>query len=495
MHFDEYLQQDAVGLAALVRTRQLPASALLRCALDQAAKANGRTNAIVRQWTPAEAPPGADGPFQGVPFLLKDGGHDIAGLPTTHGCRALASVIPTESSAVVQRFLSAGLVVFGKTNVPELLLKAFTDSRLLGRASNPWDPDRTPGGSSGGAAAAVASGVVPMAAAGDGGGSIRIPASYCGLFGLKSSRGRVSVGPAVGELWGGAATHGVISRSVRDSARALDVMQGAEPGDPFQIPPPALPYEAAIERPPGRLRIGFSTASPLGTPVHPEAQAAVHQAASLLQSLGHSVEEAAPEIDGLALARHYLTMYFGHVHATVLAARRQGASRSDFEMLTRVLATLGAATPSGRFVNDMAAWNGHARALARFHRQHDLLLTPPVASPAPRHGAADLPAAQAWVLDTLERCGLLSLLARAGLIDGLIQTIARDNLALVPFTQLANLTGTPAMSVPLHWSTDGLPVGVQFVAPLGQEDRLLQLARQLEQAQPWLQRLPSWVRG
>ena len=498
MRLHEYLQHDAVGLAALVQSGQVSPQELLACAQAQAEKTNAQTGAIVRQWDPAQHAPGDPsapslGPFTGVPFLLKDGGQHFAGLPTSNGCRALVRQNQPAHAVVVQRWLDAGLVPFGKTNVPELMLKAATDSQLWGCASNPWDLTRTPGGSSGGAAAAVASGVVPMAGASDGGGSIRIPASYCGLFGLRPSRGRISLGPAAGELWSGAASEGVLSRSVRDTARALDVVQGAAPGDPFQIPPPTRRYETSLVLPPERLRIGFSTASPIGTPVHPEAVAAVRVAVGLLQSLGHEVEEAAPAVDGQALAVSFLTMYLGHVNATVRQARQAGAARSDFEPLTRLLSTLGEATSSGHFVNELAKWNGYARALGQFHQRYDLFLTPAVAGPAPLHGAGDLPGWQTAVMDLLARSGLLVRLARMGLIDGVVQQIASDNLAFVPFTQLANLTGTPAMSVPLHWTADGLPMGAHFIAPHGGEEVLLRLAHQLEIAQPWMHRLPAWV--
>lgn len=498
MRLDEYLQYDAVGLATLVHSGDVTPQALLDCALAQAKKTNDRTNAIVRQWQPdlAGPEPGAPlGPFAGVPFLLKDGGQHVAGLPTSNGSRALVRHAQTAHSEVVQRWVDAGLVPFGKTNVPELMLKAATDSCLWGRASNPWDLTRTPGGSSGGAAAAVASGVVPMAGASDGGGSIRIPASHCGLFGLRPSRGRVSSGPGFGEVWSGASSEGVLGRSVRDAARALDVIHGPAPGDPFQIPLPVRRFEAALAVPTERLRIGFATASPIGTPVDPEAQAAVAHTARCLASLGHSVEEAAPDIDGHALAVSYLTMYMGHVNATVLRARLSGAVRADFEPMTRLLSTLGEALSSGRFVNALAQWNVYARALGRFHQRYDLYLTPTVAAPAPLHGAGDLPGWQIATLDLLDRTGLVGLLARRGWLDGVVQQIARDNLAFVPFTQLANLTGTPAMSVPLHWTPDGLPIGSQFIAPHGGEERLLRLAHQLETAQPWGYRLPDWVRG
>lgn len=497
MRLSEYLSLDATGLSELVKAGDVSAPEVLACAMEQSAKVNPKTNAICR---PMDAQAklqlenfNPEAPFAGVPFLIKDGVQDYAGITTSYGSRSMLGIVPAQHSNVVRRYLDAGLLIFGKTNLPEFALKAATDSKLWGLANNPWDLQRTPGGSSGGAAAAVASGVVPMAAANDGGGSIRIPASYCGLFGLRPSRGRISSGPAMGEIWSGASSEGVVSRSVRDSARALDVLQGHEPGDPFTIAAPSESYARVMYREPGKLRIGYTTESPIGTVVHPEAVAAVHDAVSLLRTLGHVVEEASPSIDGNALSVSYLHMYFGHVHAATQTAKRAGASGRDFEVLTRILATLGANTSSGTFVSEINAWNTYARALGKFHTQYDMLLTPTAATPAPVHGAADLPATQEWALSLLERTGVFGLLAKMGLLKGMIEQIARDSLSFVPFTQLSNLTGTPSMSVPLYATPGGLPMGVQFIAPFGHEDRLFQLANQLATARSWSHKLPAWV--
>jgi amidase len=298
----------------------------------------------------------------------------------------------------------------------------------------------------------------------------------------------------VGEVWFGASSEGVLSRSVRDSALALDLLQGAEPGDPFIIAPPAAPYTELLRRDPGRLRIGFTSASPIGTEVHPEAVAAVRHAAQLLRGLGHEVEEAAPGIDGAALATSYLHVYFGQVPSLVARMKALGAGGGEPELMTRLLVTLGSAIGAPSLTTQLAQWNSFARALGRFHQRYDMLLTPTLAHPPVRHGTGDLPAAQQALLGFLQRTGMLGLLARLGLLDSTVAHIARDNLRYVPFTQLSNLTGTPSMSVPLHWTADGLPLGVQFVAPFGREDRLLQLAHQLEGAQPWFHRLPAMTR-
>jgi amidase len=496
MKENEYLQHDATALAALVRRGEVSAIELFELALRQSATAQPKTNAVCRLMegeARAQLAKPLTGPFAGVPFLIKDCAQDYAGLPTSLGSRSMAGMIAPQHSHVVRRFLEAGFVIFGKTNVPEFALKAVTDSKLFGVAQNPWDFARTPGGSSGGAAAAVASGVVPMASGNDGGGSIRIPAAYCGLFGLRPSRGRISAGPAEGEIWFGASAEGVLSRSVRDTAAVLDLLAGGEAGDPFMIARPSESYVQLMQRDPPRLRIGFSSVSPIGTDVHPEAVAAVNDAAKLLASLGHEVEEAAPEIDGAALATSFLHIYFGQVAAFVAQARANGAGPADFELLTRVLATLGNATSSGALTVQLRKWNEFARALSRFHARYDLLLTPTVAYPAILHGQGDPSAAEQAVLSLLDRTGLLGLFARMGVLNGMTDKIARDSLQYVPFTQAANLTGTPAMSVPLHWTAEGLPLGVQFVARLGEEDCLLQLAHQLEVARPWFSRLPAWV--
>ena len=496
MKLSEYLRHDAVALADLVRRGETNALELLELALRQSAAAQPKTNAICRlmeDQARAQAKQPLTGPLAGVPFLIKDCAQDYAGLPTSSGSRSMADQVAPQHAHVVRRFLEAGLVIFGKTNLPEFALKGVTDSKLFGAAQNPWDLTRTPGGSSGGAAAAIASGVVPMAGGSDGGGSIRIPAAYCGLLGLRPSRGRISPGPADGEIWYGASSEGVISRSVRDTAAALDVMAGGEPGDPFVVARPSEPYAEAMQRDPPRLRIGFTSMSPIGTDVHPEAIAAVKDAAKLLGSLGHEVEEATPEIDGAALAKAFLHIYFGQVAAFVTQAKASGAQSSDFELLTRVIATLGNATSAGALTAQLRKWNEFARALARFHARYDLLLTPTVANPAIRHGQGDPSAAEQTLLNLLDRTGLLGLLTRLGALEGMIDKIARDSLQYVPFTQVSNLTGTPAMTVPLYWTAEGLPLGVQFVARFGEEDRLLQLAHQLEVARPWFSRLPAWV--
>jgi amidase len=498
MDFADYLACDATALAQHVARGEVRPGELLDLALAQHGRVHGSVNAVVRLMEPearAQASGPLTGPFAGVPFLIKDGVQDYAGVPTSYGSRSMAGVVPDRHAHVVDRYLKAGLVIFGKTNLPEFAIRAVTDPELFGRTNNPWDLTRTPGGSSGGAAAAVASGIVPMAAGNDGGGSLRIPAACCGLFSLRPSRGRVSSGPGIGEVWFGASSEGVISRSVRDSALALDLLQGAEPGDPFVIAPPAEPYAQAMLREPGRLRIGFTTVSPIGTEVHPEAAHAVRQAAKLLESLGHHVEEAAPQIDGAALAQSYLHVYFGQIPAAVARAKALGAREGDLELMNRILVTLGRSVSAVELTTQLNRWNEFSRSLAAFHSQFDVLLTPTLAAPPITHGTGDPSNGEKKLLGFLHGTGVLGVLARLGLLDATVQKIATDNLRYVPFTQLSNLTGTPSMSVPLYWTPDGLPLGVQFVGPFGSEDRLLQLAHQLEEAQPWFDRLPALARS
>jgi amidase len=335
--FKEYMRYDATGLAELMARGEVSSSEVLDAALARAAEVNPKLAAIC---IPMDALArervklSLQGPFAGVPFLLKDIAQDYAGVPTTAGSRALKHSTPTQHAEIVHRFLDAGLVIFGKTATPEFAFKGETAPLIWDQPTrNPWDLQRTPGGSSGGSAAAVAAGIVPAAGASDGGGSIRIPASYCGLFGLRPSRGRVPSGPIHGEFWDGASSQHVLTRSVRDSARILDAIAGVEAGAPFAIAPPERAYAEEIQRPTGKLRIGYSVTSPLGTPVHPEYVQAVMRTATLLAELGHEVESAQPEVDGHALARSFITLYFGQAAANIAQAKRlTGAGDEAFEL-------------------------------------------------------------------------------------------------------------------------------------------------------------------
>ncbi|WP_370249540.1 amidase [Nocardioides sp.] len=488
---EDYAQHDALGLAALVRSGDTDAETLLSAARSRTAEVNSTLNAVVARFDPPSAP--ADTPedavFAGVPFLLKDLHQDLAGQVTTGGSKALARTVATEDAAVVARWRRAGLQIFGKTNTPEFGLKGITEPDLFGPTRNPWNPEHTPGGSSGGSAAAVAAGIVPVAGASDGGGSIRIPASACGLFGLKPSRGLVPAGPAEAESLGGTATQGVISRSVRDSAAMLDVLAGATPDSPYLPAVPAQGYLAGLDTPVEPLRIGITAASSLNDAPHPEALAALRRTADLLSDLGHDVVELDRQpVDDAALAQDFLTCWFAYLAHTVAQVKElSGSGDSGFEADTQLLAAIGRATSATAFQAAVERRHEHTRALAAFHTEHDLLLTPTTATPPPRIGSFVPPLPIRLAQKAL-------LVARAGAtlrFTPIIDQLIRENAGWVPYTPIANLTGRPAMSVPLHWTPDGLPIGSHFVGRLGEDGLLLRLAAQLETAAPWADRRPS----
>ncbi|HEY6793988.1 MAG TPA: amidase [Kineosporiaceae bacterium] len=489
MEAAEYRAYDALGLAELVARGEVSATELLDAARERTAAVNPRLNAVVtmldREADEQVRGP-LQGPFAGVPFLIKDLLQDYAGRPTSGGCRARAGTPATRHATVVRRWLDAGLVIFGKTNTPEFGAKGITEPDLFGPARNPWNPDRTPGGSSGGSAAAVAAGIVPMAGGNDGGGSIRIPAACCGLFGLKPGRGVVPAGPWATEHFHGAATDGVISRSVRDTAAMLDVLHRPDPSSAYHVAPPDGSYLEAISRPPGKLRIGVQVESSIGPGPSREARVAVEDAVRLLTDLGHDVVEASLGPDDKALAGDFLLPWFVHAALQVADASAGRAAGDGFELDTLVMAAIGRATPASAHAAALARWHDYGRILAEYHDRHDLLLTPTLARPPIRIGELDLPAQEARAARAVLALGLGRVLRRLGIVE---KAVLRQ-LAWVPYTQLANVTGRPAMSVPLHWTADGLPLGVQFVGPPRGETTLLRLAAQLEQARPWAHRRP-----
>ncbi|QLL07597.1 amidase [Mycobacterium vicinigordonae] len=486
MDFAEYRQYDATGLAKLVADKQVTAAELLNLARERAESVNPRINAIVRD---IAVDPSAEreGPFAGVPFLIKDIAQDYAGLPTSQGSRALKSTPVAEHATVVRRWIDAGLVIFGKTNLPEFGAKAITEPAAWGPARNPWDLNRTPGGSSGGSAAAVAAGIVPCAGANDGGGSIRIPAACCGLVGLKPGRGLTPLGPSTGEMMHGAAVQGVVSRTVRDTASMLDLICGGEPSGPYLPALPAAPFASYVGEPPGRLRIGVRVPSAINPKPHPEAFSAVEATMRTLAELGHTVDELpqAP-YDDAALARDFLLTWFVYLAWDVEQAKRlTGAGDESFERDTLIMAALGRATSGVEYVDAVERRHEHTRRLTDFFESYDLLLTPTLATLPPTIGEFDMPIALQRAADALIKTRTARLLRYTKIVDDMVD----QHLGWVPYTQLANLTGRPAVSLPLHWTADSLPLGVQFVAPLGGESLLIRLAAQLEQAVPWADRL------
>jgi len=466
MDFEDYRRHDAVGLAALVARREVSAGELLDAAAARMATVNPQINAVTQDFTGrARAETVGPGPLCGVPFLLKDLGAALEGTPTTMGSRLFANNVAAADSALTAAYKGAGLSIFGKTNTPEFGLWPFTESEFLGVCRNPWDLSRTPGGSSGGAAAAVAAGIVPAAHASDGGGSIRIPAACCGLFGMKPSRGRVSFAPQ-GEGWAGASIQHAVTRSVRDSAALLDIACQPQPGDPYFLAPPERPFAEEAAREPGRLRIAFTTAAMQSGALDPECEAAVRDAARLCADLGHEVVEAQIPGDVAAMQAAAGAVISASIAANLDAeAERRGRAieAGEVEAVTMATYRRGGTVAATAYVRGLQALHAYARAEAQLFETYDVLLLSTLGSPAIPIG---------WVLEDP-------------------QLVGERLFAFMPNTQAFNNTGQPAMSVPLAQSRSGLPIGLQFVARMGAEATLFRLAGQLEQARPWFDRIPA----
>lgn len=470
-----YLESDGLELARLLRTGELAPAEGVECAAAIASELNGDLNAIVYsdfERAAAAAPDAvaAGGPFAGVPYLLKDLYAAADGLPMTNGSRLFAGNVPDHDSEMVRRYRQAGLLIAGRSASPEFGLTTSTESAIFGQTRNPWNLEHIAGGSSGGAAAAVAAGIVPAAHASDGGGSIRIPASCCGLFGLKPSRARVSLAPDAGEGWAGLSVQHCVSRTVRDSAALLDAVAGPVAGDPYAAPVPEGPFLDEVGREPGRLRIALTARAFNGSEVHSACVAAVEEAARLCLELGHDVEEAAPDIDVAALGNATRLIVGANIRATVAERSEvlgRKAREEELEPLTWAMAAVGKEHDSADYVRATRTVHAVCRQVAAFFAGgYDILLSPTMAAP---------PA----------RLGVLSLSNRGDdYLPALLRTIG--------FTQLMNVAGNPAASVPLGWtdSGGGLPIGVQLAAPGGGEGLLLRLASQLERARPWTSRKP-----
>jgi amidase len=453
---DDLAFAPALELAARIRAREISAAELLQLYRDRIERLDPQLNAYVMVADEPELP--TTGAFAGVPLPIKDL-NDVAGLPTTYSCKAYAGFVPSSDAAVVRRLRHAGFVMLGKSNTSEFGTIAQTESELNGACRNPWNVDVTPGGSSGGAAAAVAAGLAPAAHGSDGGGSIRIPASCCGLFGIKPSRGRVSPAPyGSGSL--GLGTSGPITRTVRDAAALLDVMAGYEPGDSFVAPQPERPFLDEAELVPGRLRIAVTTTPPIDVPVEAESNAAAHAAAELLTELGHDVVEAAPPWDAGDLIGDFVRIW------QVGPATAGVDDLSLLEPINRALAEDARATSSPEQVTSVIQLQRLTRRIVAFWQDVDVVVTPTLAMQ---------PVPIGWTYEGT---------------DGDARAAFARQWLFTPFTAVVNVTGQPAMSVPLHWTGDGLPVGVQFIGRPFAEGTLVRLAAQLEQARPWLHRRP-----
>lgn len=472
LSFEDYRRCDALELAQLVRARKVTQTELLDAALARARAVNPAINAITvddeAHARTAIANGLPQGPLTGVPFLLKDLGAMLKGTVTTGSLSYTRNLVARQDSTYVERCRNAGLVMFGKTHSPELGLSPSSESRMWGATRNPWDLTRIAGGSSGGAAAAVAAGIVPVAHATDGGGSIRIPAACCGLYGLKPTRARTPVGPTRGEGWGGAAVGHVVSRAVRDSAAFLDATGGPAPGDPYAAPHHPRPWLEEVALPPGRLRIAVSTKPAFDIPVHPDSIAAVADAARLCESLGHIVEEAAPTLNGPEIMHAQGVVISANIAATIdeiAEAFGRKAEPADVERATWYRIESARRTDAPAYARAINVLHMTGRKLAAFMQDYDVILQPVATEPPLKLGRIDMDRE-----DT--------------------QALMRELFGFIPYTGIYNITGQPSASIPLHWNAEGLPIGTMFTTRFGDEATLLRLSAQLEQARPWKDRLP-----
>lgn len=472
MYPSDYAAHDATGLARLIHDNAVSADEVRRAALQAMAALNPQINALVDVWH--DEPPANEGPFHGVPMLLKDLGISAAGRLNELGSALAQGCTAEADSTLMSRLRRAGLLPLGRTTTPEFAASTTTESRVYGPTRNPWNLLHSAGGSSGGSAAAVAAGLVPVAHATDGGGSIRVPASVCGLFGLKPSRGRVPMGPDVDEVWSGLAVHGVLTRSVRDSAALLDAIHGAAPGDPFQIAPPAHSFAAQAQHEPGPLRIALQTRPLDGQALHPSVQRALLNTARQLEDLGHRIEEIQPDI-GLSWeafvelnARFWSTNTAAWVDAIAAATGREVSARF-LEPATLGLYELGKSLRATDLLGALWERNLVARRTGQLFERYDVLLSPTLPGLAPEIGRYNQ--------------GQEQLDGRGWMNRVFTQS---------PFTALANVTGTPAMSVPLGWDASSeMPIGLQFMGAFGSEGLLLGLGAQLERVAPWAARRPA----
>ena len=471
--FAEYQNYDALGLAELIRAKEVTPGEVLEAAIARVEAINPAINAVVnKMYDEAEQTIAAglpDGPFTGVPYMLKDLGYYYAGVATSAGSRLFAEYVPDHDSTITERTRAAGLVIMGKTNTPELGLAGTTESQLFGPTRNPWNLERSAGGSSGGATAAVASRMLPMAHATDGGGSIRIPCANCGVFGLKPTRARYPVGPDVGEGMSGLSVGHCGSRSVRDSAALLDATHGPSPGDPYIAPPPGRPFLEEVGADPGQLRIAVMTKTHAGAAIDPECVKAIGDAAKLCSDLGHVVEDAAPEVDDAEM-RHVWRIIIGAnvynmVHARARALGRD-LQQGDLERVPYAWVEEAANYTGADYALAIQTMHRIGRQMAGFFENYDVLLSTTMAKPPIPLGAMDMMNAD---------------------LDDYYERQLMDE---IPFTPLFNESGGPAMSVPLFWSGDGLPIGIHFGTRFGDDAALFRLASQLEAARPWADRRP-----
>jgi len=491
--FSDYDKYDGLGLATLVRTKDIKPSELVEEAISRIERLNPSVNAVIhrmyeqaRQAAEGDLP---DGAFKGVPFLLKDLLTYYAGVPLSNGSKLYKDFVPDHDSELVKRYKTTGVIVIGKTNLPEFGVGPVTEAELFGPANNPWDLTRTTGGSSGGSAAAVSTRMVPMAHGSDGGGSLRIPASCCGIFGLKPTRGRNPLGPDYGEYWRGLYCEHVLTLSVRDSAAMLDATSGADKGAPYYASPSGQSFLSEVEVEPKKLRIAFTSDPLLGSTVDVDYVKGLEATVKLCQDLGHDVIEATPQIDGRAFASNFLKIVCIITRSLIedselLFGRK--ASYKDVEPATWVLGLLGKHYRAPEFSRALDFLQHVGRQMGEYFEKYDVMLTPTLAKLPLVTGKLQPKGLQVMAMKLLCRLNAGFFISRFADIDALAEQFFSFN----PYTMLFNATGQPAMSVPLYWNDSGLPIGMQFVGRYGDEATLFRLAGQLERANPWFDRVP-----
>lgn len=489
MKLQEYLKLDATGMAELVAKKEVTPTELFQTGFQQLEKVNADVNGVAHHRKEKVMKEVADnsypnGSFAGVPVFMKDISQAVSGERLTGGSKLLEKVIAEQDSHFTRKFREAGFLFMGHASTPEFALKNITESQVHGPTRNPWHTDFSPGGSSGGSAALIAAGVVPLAGASDGGGSIRIPASFTSLFGLKPTRGRTPVGPGAGRAWQGAAIDFVLSRTVRDSAAMLDILQVNQPEAAFQAPLFTGSYREEMKKPISKqLKIAFTKKSPVGTPVSEDAKQTVDKTIKWLEAQGHIVEEKDNGVDGVQLMRDYFIMNSGEM-ATVMKQLEKGIGRKltadDVELETWMLHVAGNAVSAVEFSESLSSWDVAAARMAKLHETYDFYITPTTAFPAPKVGELTFPREEQM------KWRMLIEEADKGKQQEIIYDLFLPSLTYSPFTQLVNLTGQPAMNLPVHIAGNGLPIGVQVIAPKGKEDQLFQLAYTLEQTELWI---------
>ena len=493
MAFSDYGKYDGLGLAELVRKRQVSPAELVEEAINRIETHNPNLNAVVlplyeraREKAKGKLP---EGPFTGVPFMIKDLHATLEGIPTSHGNKLWSHIPASISTELVTRWENSGVIVVGKTNTPEFGLTPYTESDTFQPARNPWDPARTPAGSSGGSGAAVAARMVPIASGGDGGGSIRAPASACGIFGLKPTRGRTPTGPIIGESWNGFDIEHVLTLSVRDSAAMLDATKGPDVGAPYIIPD-AGPFLHEVSKKPGRLKIAFSTKSMLGKKVHEDCVKGVAETVKLLRDLGHELMEDAPAIHGEEYSLHFLTIIAAQMRVDIeetAEAAGKKVSVDDFDITTFGTGLFGTILKASDYARAFRYLQRVSREIGRFFENYDVLLTPVLNQPPGKIGDLKPSASELAQLRLIARTRQTWILG----VMGIIKPLAAQTFEFIPWTPVFNVTGQPAMSVPLHWNEEGLPIGMHFVGKWGDEATLFRLAGQLEKAKPWFDKVPA----